>query len=144
MSAPIANRWSDDEIATLVEEVPRSGGDWAAVAAKLPGRTPAACQQAWHVRQRQARIAKAAPAVAASPIRLKNWQDRRAREKAAEHERTAALTQQRSTTSEFFGDPLPGRSALDKKRAGISDEPRFDRRLMHAPKKPTLFTGGRA
>lgn len=32
--------------------------------------------------------------------------------------------QHQSITAEFFGDPLPGRSALDRMRAGIVDEVR--------------------
>lgn len=144
MSAPISHRWREAELDRLREMVERHGTDWPRVAANMPGRTVEACKQAFNSYVRKQRLAVAAPSVAASPNRLKSWQDRRARERAAEQERAAALAHQRSTASEFFGDPLPGRSALDKKRAGISDEPCFDRRMVHVPKKPTLFTGGRA
>ncbi|MGD5570931.1 hypothetical protein QUT12_22560, partial [Xanthomonas citri pv. citri] len=120
------------------------GAEWKNVAAQMSGRSIEACKQAYNSHVRQRRLAEAAPSVAASPKRLKSWQDRRDREKAAEQERARALAlaQQRSTTAEWLGDPLPGRSALDKKRDGISDPEYFDRRHVHVPKKPTLYTGG--
>lgn len=145
MSWPVrCDKWSIEEISKLCEAVGRLGADWTRIAATMPGRSVAACKQAYNSHERRKRLDQAAPSVKASPNRLKTWQDRRARERAAEQERAAAFAQQRSTTSEFLGDPLPGRSALDKKRAGVRDEPSFDRRLMHVPKKPTLFTGGQA
>ena len=147
MSWPVrGDKWSVEEIEKLCAAVECHGADWKNVAAQMPGRTVEACKQAYNSHVRQRRLAEAAPSVAASPNRLKSWQDKRAREIAAEQERARvlALAQQRSTTSEFFGDPLPGRSALDKRRAGIADPDYFDRRTMHVPKKPTLFTGGRA
>jgi hypothetical protein len=138
------DKWSFEEIEKLCAVVERFGADWKMVAAQMPGRTVASCKQAYNSHVRRRRLAEAAPSVAASPKRLKSWQDKRAKEKAAEQERARARAQQRSITSEFFGDPLPGRSALDKRLDVVSDEPGFDRRLMHVPKKPTLFTGGRA
>lgn len=142
MSWPIPNVWSDEERQRLCEQVARFPGDWSRIAANMPGRSLQACKQAYHQDQRRSRMDQAAPSVAAAPKRLKSWQDKRAKEKAAERERAQALALERSLTSEFFGDPLPGRSALDRKRAGERDPGYFDRRLMHVPKKPTLSTGG--
>lgn len=136
--------WLAEEIDRLCAAVKRFGADWTRVVEEMPGRTIAACKQAYNSHEGRRRQAETSPSIAASPKRLKSWQDKRAKEHAAEQERAAALSQQRSTTSEFFGDPLPGRSALDKKLAGIVDEPCFDRRMVHVPKKSTLYTGGRA
>ncbi|UPT93919.1 SANT/Myb-like DNA-binding domain-containing protein [Bradyrhizobium barranii subsp. apii] len=145
MSWPVrGDRWSAEELAKLCDVVERYGAEWKNVAAQMPGRSVEACKQAYNTHERQRRLAEAAPSVAASPKRLKSWQDKRAREKAADQERATAFAQERTRTSKFFGDPLPGRSALDKKRAGIADPDYFDRRVMHVPKKPTLYTGGAA
>lgn len=140
MSWPVRNAWTTKGLAALDASLKRNGGDWDRVALEFPGRTAAGCKQAYNTHQRKVKLAASVPA-AATPKRLKSWQDQRAKAKAAEAERLAVLAHQRSLTSELLGDPLPGRSALDKKRAGIADEVQFDRRVMHVPKKPTLFTG---
>ncbi|MBR1033060.1 SANT/Myb-like DNA-binding domain-containing protein [Bradyrhizobium liaoningense] len=132
MSWPVhtlRNLWTAAELDRLCVAVDGAGGDWARVAANMPGRTEAACKQAYNSHRRRERLAKAAPAAAAAPKRLKSWQDKRAKEKAAEQERARAFAHERSVTSAFFGDPLPGRSALDQ------------RSLQTPPKRPTLYTG---
>lgn len=136
--------WSTDELDRLRAAVARFGADWPRVAACLEGRSIAACKQAYNTHERQRKLDQAAPSIAHSPKRLKSWQDKRARERAAEEERARAARQARSVTSEVFGDPLPGRSALDRKTAGMDDPAGFDRRQVQLPRKPTLFTGGQA
>ncbi|MEY9158260.1 SANT/Myb-like DNA-binding domain-containing protein [Bradyrhizobium japonicum] len=125
----IRNLWTAAELDRLCAAVEGAGGDWARVAANMPGRSEAACKQAYNSRRRSERLAKEAPAAAAAPKRLKSWQDKRAAEKAAEQERARAFAQERSAASAFFGDPLPGRSALDQ------------RSMQTPPKRPTLHTG---
>lgn len=127
----VAKPWTPAEREKLLQLVQQLGRAWKAISLQMPGRTAEACKRVYEDRY-------------AAQSRLDRSHQRRAREKLAEQERAKAAAHEPTLTSEFFGDPLPGRSALDKKRAGISDEPRFDRRLMHVPKKPTLFTGGRA
>lgn len=132
MSWPVhrlRNLWTAAELDRLCVAVDGAGGDWARVAANMPGRTEAACKQAYNSHRRRERLAKAAPAAAAAPKRLKSWQDKRAKEKAAEQERARAFAHEHSVTSAFFGLPLPGRSALDQ------------RSMQTPPKRPTLYTG---
>ncbi|WP_036010653.1 SANT/Myb-like DNA-binding domain-containing protein [Bradyrhizobium yuanmingense] len=141
MSWPNHTAWTAAELDKLRALVERYGANWSRIAAEMPRRSAVACKQAYNTHERRKRLADAPPSVAASPKRLKSWRDKRAKEQAAEMERAIAAAQERSVTSEFFGDPLPGRSALDRKRAGIADPDVVDRRTMHVPKKPTLYTG---
>jgi hypothetical protein len=132
----------------LKSSVPSSSAS-APIGRWLRPRCPAApwqaCKQAYNSHVRQRRLAEAAPSVAASPKRLKSWQDKRAKEKAAEQERARALGRSSARPRRSFSAiRLPGRSALDKRRAVVSDESGLRPSLMHVPKKPTLFTGGRA
>lgn len=127
----VAKPWTLEEREKLLQLVQHLGRAWQAIALQMPGRTAEACKRAYEDRY-------------AAQSKLDRSHRRRAREKLAEQERAKAAAHEPTITSAFFGDPLPGRSALDKKRAGVSDEPCFERRLMHVPKKPTLFTGGRA
>lgn len=73
------------------------------------------------------------------------WENERGKERVRA-DRAAAATklapaEHQSLTAAFCGDPLPGRSALDRKRNGATDPDYFDRRTVHVPKRPTLYTG---
>ena len=62
----------------------------------------------------------------------------------AEEERDARRDLTHATiTSAFFGDPLPGRSALDRKRAGIPDDPPpLDHRTAYYANMPKITLAG--
>jgi hypothetical protein len=141
MSWPNHTAWTTAEIDRLRALVERHGAIWSRIAAEMPGRSAAACKQAYNTHERRKRMAQAPPSIAASPKRLKSWRDKRAKERDAEEERARAIAHQPTIAQFCLGDPLPGRSALDKRRAGIANTEYFDPKLMHRPKKPTLYTG---
>jgi hypothetical protein len=122
--------WTPEEREHLQQLVQQLGRAWKAIALKMPGRTAEACKRVYEDRFE-------------AQVRLARSDARRARERQAEHERAKALAHEPSITEAFFGDPLPGRSALDRKRAGTAEPQHFDRRTVHMPKKPTLYTGAR-
>lgn len=111
--------WTEEEWATL-RRMRDAGESWAAIDQAL-GR-PAKCSRS-------------------------KWENERAKERTRTDKSARALrplhAEHQSLIAAFCGDPLPGRSALDRKRAGIADPEHLDRRLVQAPKKPTLYTGER-
>lgn len=109
--------WTDEEWATL-QRMRADGASWAEVDKAL-GRPPRCSRSKWENEQGKIRVRAARAARAIQP----------------------ACPEHTSLTSQFCGDPLPGRSALDRKRAGLADPEYFDRRMMHVPRKPTLYTG---
>jgi hypothetical protein len=135
---------------------------WAEIAAIFPGRTIGACQLAYHgiksrrLRDQQRALAQglvanvstasrllAVPPIAAptrvmpppSPSTMRTSMLRADAELRARIELLGA-------TGGLLGDPMPGRSALDQKRAGIVDPPAApDRRYPERPRAPiTLAT----
>jgi hypothetical protein len=97
--------WLADEIERLLALGHTARLDeWPAIAeTHFPGRTAKACKQQYY-NCRAARAAKAQlqePEVAAAPV----------------HARCAAALEPQSITAAVFGDPPPGRSALDQRAA---------------------------
>lgn len=112
--------WTEEEW-TELKRLRADGVAWTEIDKAL-GRQPKSSRSKWENEHAKERV-RADRAVAAS------------KPAPAEHH---------SLTAAFCGDPLPGRSALDRKRAGASDPEYVDRRMVHTPKKPTLYTGERA
>jgi DNA-binding Lrp family transcriptional regulator len=102
-------RWSDDENGALIEAGDK-GEPWGDIGARIK-RTDRACKVQYNLLKRTA-----AGAVPKAP------HQRIIRQSATELAKQIRDTspQHRSITAEFFGDPLPGRSALDQ-RAGQGD-----------------------
>jgi hypothetical protein len=119
--------WSTEERAELL----RRGdvGDPFEVIGRDIARTRWACKVQYHCLKR----ANSAPPVTMRTVR------EAATIKAAEVKRETAALPRQSLTAAVLGDPLPGRSALDRKRAGIEDDPpRVDYRFTDLRPKPTL------
>lgn len=97
-------RWSDEENAELIAAGDK-GEEWGDVGIRLH-RTRWACKVQYHALKRD-------------PAPIKPSYSRLARQHATALAKEIRDTrpQHRSITAEFFGDPLPGRSALDQ-RAG--------------------------
>lgn len=121
-------RWSDDDNADLVRRGD-AGEPFEKIGESL-SRTRWACKVQYHALKR----AKVERPVTKQTLREASLI------KAAETRIHVAALPPRSLTAEFCGDPLPGRSALDRKRAGIIDDepPRVDYRFTDLRPKPTL------
>jgi hypothetical protein len=129
---PAPVRWSQAENDELVRRAD-AGEPFESIGADL-GRTRWACKVHYHAIKRGT-----AATIDAPPVGKKATQRQEAAA-AARHARESAQ-QHQTLTAELFGDPLPGRSALDRLRAGIVDEPDVDRRPVHRPVAPiTLAT----
>ncbi|KGT75821.1 hypothetical protein MA20_32035 [Bradyrhizobium japonicum] len=89
--------WSEEDWTTL-KRMRAEGESWTAIDKAL-GRAPRTSRSKWENEQgkERARADKAAGAIRPTP---------------AEHQ---------SLTAAFFGDPLPGRSALDRRQAVVSN-----------------------
>jgi hypothetical protein len=105
---------------------------WELIAEQL-GRSPVACKVQYNYQKRQ----KARPKLEAPPpAKLSH---RLAKDAAAARAREESIRVAPPTlTARIFGDPPPGRSALDRKRAGIKDLKYFDPRSAQARPKVTL------
>lgn len=112
--------WTEEDWNTL-KRMHAAGEPWSAIDRAL-GRSPRTSRSKWENERGKERVRADKAAAACKPT-------------PAEH---------RSLTAAFCGDPLPGRSALDRKLSGTAEPEHFDRRTMHMPKKPTLYTGERA
>jgi hypothetical protein len=123
-----------EQLEALVAEESKVTGHiaWELIAEQL-GRSPVACKVKYNYQKRQnARPKVEAPPPAKLSHRLaKDAAAARAREESI---RVAPLT----LTARIFGDPPPGRSALDRKRAGIKDPEYFDPRSAQMRPKVTL------
>lgn len=153
--------WTMFELARLVMLKDQRRLTYTMVSLELPGRTPAACMLAYYKIQKDRQCTEAkhlvkampkwkapkpfrviAPA-APSPPRVMPQPSgavvstHTLRVDAELRARIDAL----GVTGGMLGDPLPGRSALDQKRAGIVEPERFDRRNCKVPLRPTLATG---
>lgn len=109
--------WTEEDWKTL-QRLHAEGKTWSAIDKAL-GRPPRTSRSKWENERGKERVRADRAAAATKPA-------------PAEHQ---------SLTAAFCGDPLPGRSALDRLRAGIVDPNVVDRRTMYVPKKPTLYTG---
>lgn len=133
MSGKPRPRWKGGELKELFRLRDELRLGWDEIAARFPGRSGNSCRQAWYSRRDAAgaasRKAKSAtpaaaagkppiaapPAVAAAlagPIRRPRYFSELDAEIVARIER-------QGLTAGFCGDPLPGRSALDRKRTGL-------------------------
>ena len=105
---------------------------WEWVAANFEGRSSLACRQRWLFLRRKAQGLE-------TPRKVR---ERRANGRlcrvASDDVALAAIAaapvlSHTSLTAAFFRDPLPGRSALDQKRAGIVDQAGGMRGVREAP-----------
>lgn len=101
--------WTAAEDARLVEllEAKRPWGEIAAAIGRSIGACTARRYALRSARRRNRANRDRAPGIA--------WPARKEAEATALAMRAAALTAPRSLTAEIFGDPLPGRSALDRR-----------------------------
>lgn len=126
------SHWTEADQARLLKLRDDDGLDWSAVAAAMPGRTLAACKVQYYERLRERCGARrysatrqlppapprpapvAAPAVTPAPVVA-----REARGGSLAGLREAAELRlriaERGLTGGVFGDPPPGRSALDER-----------------------------
>jgi hypothetical protein len=131
--------WTEDEdarvLAACLGEVIKGNAAWQKIAEGFPGRSLQA------VRQRYVTLRNHAAGI----VRDRDRDSRPVKHVPVKTDpRPARLPafEYQTLTSAFFKDPPPGRSALDKQRAGIVDEPFVDYRkaLEHRFPKITLAT----
>lgn len=127
--------WSDAETSTLLAR--RDAGERFEEIGASTGRTAIACRQRYNVSKR----AKGQPQrlrrhAGATKVRLLASVQPAPKPDLAPSDLAPA-----SLTAAFCGDPLPGRSALDRKRAGLVDEDCCDPRTAQRRPKVTLATG---
>ena len=119
-------RWTDRELARLFR-LRDEGLGWPAIAEAIPGRTVAACQQAHKTRSdvKKEGVAKA-PAVRAACLPVPDPP----RPPSPRVLSTSALLvdaeirariETRGLTAGLLGDPPAGRSALDRRLAGLPE-----------------------
>ena len=118
--------WSDEDSKKLVklckaserpfvrDQLKISNADWEKIAKIFPGRSPVGCKQRYGFMK-----AKAEGRVAATYYKTKD-QYRTREEIKQRYSPREAIPLPASITAFVFGDPLPGRSALDRKREGAS------------------------
>jgi hypothetical protein len=152
--------WLAAEVARLILLRELHGLSWSEISEQIPGRSANSCSIAYykrhtHRRQREAkhlvagieqmigmqRLAAASPPLAPrspgpppSPTVVATARlvlDAELRNRIAE----------RGITGGLLGDPPPGRSALDEKRAGREHVAAPDRRGLRLPPRPTLSSG---
>lgn len=107
--------WTDAEV-ELVREQRRRGVQWPDVVPP-PGRTHAAAMQQFHIVERKARAALIAAAASPADPQVA---PARPRYFAGDNVLLLARVAAQGVTAGLLGDPPPGRSALDKKRAGLA------------------------
>lgn len=98
--------WTDEEVALLRKLDEKHGGDLELVARELK-RTEKSC--AW-------KLTTIRPVKKRGPLPGRGCA-RVAQEQIDDMRERQALRNSQSITSAFFGDPLPGRSALDRRGA---------------------------
>ena len=103
--------WSQAEIAQLFELRDVEKLEWSQIARRLVDRKPEACKVKYNIEKRkQAGTYQRPPATG---FFLTKHAERIAVNMTKAQQ--AAAPAPRSLTAQFFGDPLPGRSALDEK-----------------------------
>lgn len=129
-------KWSTEEDAKLLAackgNIIRGEASWVKIAEGFPGRSFYAVRQRYLTLRNQI----------AGVVRDRDRKSRPIvpRKRAAvvtRFQRAPALVAHKTLTSAFFGDPIPGRSALDRKRAGIVDDVVIDHRnasILNRPK----------
>jgi hypothetical protein len=121
--------WTAPEVERLLRLADAHDRNWQKVALRMPGRTAVACQIRFYMppHLRVSGLPRPAP----PPSAASSASDAITARLKTEAARRAALTHT-TITAAVLGDPLPGRSALDQKRASISQIT-----------LPTLPAGGR-
>ncbi|WP_316184700.1 hypothetical protein [Bradyrhizobium sp. SZCCHNRI1003] len=140
MTQPIApfTRWTPHDIARLAR-LAEAGARWVEVAAAI-GRASESCQMKWHAIATDDQKATRAAAMDAKRGGRPSLPAPVPKQKQAVLA-IVAPSGPRTLTAAMFGDPLPGRSALDRKVAGLVDAPARDRRqVAQQPPRPTLPT----
>lgn len=105
----VSQPWTKAEYTVLFDSAERL--PWDKVAALLPGRTVAACKYQFF----KGALGKRPRETVAD---LRTARERSEAADTARQARASAVDAPRSLTAAFFGDPLPGRSALDQRRDG--------------------------
>ncbi|XUM25071.1 hypothetical protein ACRAVF_33950 (plasmid) [Bradyrhizobium oligotrophicum S58] len=117
--------WTDNDVDVLVT-MAEAGAQWAAIAAALT-RSPVGCQAKWRELRtpeqraltRVAKIADLNAAATTAAPRARHCDSRDAEIMIARQAPPRLPAQPpRSLTAAVLGDPPPGRSALDQRRAG--------------------------
>lgn len=136
--------WTPEEDARLLEKLAGRQGlgqkFWIGFAEEFPGRSFYALRQRYLVLRMAAEGRKR---IYPPKPRVTTGRERRTQRQivhAALHARKAAeRLQPASLTAALLGDPLPGRSALDRKRAGLADEPpAVDHRTAYYASRPKI------
>lgn len=112
-----ARPWSNADKQQLLE-LRAQHRSWDNIAKSFPGRTADACKQLHNIMLREAQ-GLFRPKVS-EPRKVNGRIHRTADDVRLMAERPAPLPEYTSITAEFFGDPRPGRSALDRLRSGMS------------------------
>lgn len=114
-SAAKMKRWSDDEVARLMQLyrqtiATKRYGCWITIAAQMPGRTKQQCEQkvSYQIKGRKGYYVRDRERHPFVPMSIRVPQD-----VLADRDRRLTLSH-RSLTAAFCGDPLPGQSALDR------------------------------
>jgi hypothetical protein len=111
-SAKLWSEAEDTRLAAICGARPAKGGVWDEVAQQFPGRSAVACRQRWLALRQKAQ----------GIVKPQKQRERKANGRicriAADAEALAAIAaapvlRHASLTAAVFGDPLPGRSALD-------------------------------
>lgn len=127
------NYWLAADVARLVNlrDVDRLA--FPAIAEMFPGRTKKDCANKYYLEQ-------ARRANTASPTIAVRERIRRSGKQIIEAlQKPMRLPEHATLTAALFGDPLPGRSALDRQRHDAEPEPaRVDYRSAQLRPKPTL------
>ncbi len=113
--------WTPEEDALLLSFGVNTVAGWIKIAKEsLPSRTGAACHVRSCMLHQKAKGIEPAPRIRPSKgeylARVQRVKDE---ERALAEAETARSQYHPTITGHFFGDPLPGRSALDKRNAGV-------------------------
>lgn len=111
-------RWLPHEVTRLVELVEDHELSWDEVVLAMPGRTKKECQSRYYSVDDRRHTGRQAAALSFQHTKIPDGleADRQARQAARDARNDASLARG-DITPVFFGDPPPGYSALDLKRA---------------------------
>jgi len=135
-------RWSEQEDQQILELCTGKSliGDepWIGIAENFTGRSAMACRQRWFNLKARA---EGKPPRARYRDRKANGRIQRRTHAEIVASKPAPPPPHTSWAAEHLGDPPPGRSALDQKRAGIVDQPYVpDKRYSDYRPRITLAT----
>lgn len=122
-------RFTSDEIAKVMR-LRGAGLKWEEVAEQLPGRSDRGCMNAFYnhkEKQQRSQPIAAGAAVPARRPRDAHGMGTSTHRLMVDAELRSRIAEQ-GVTAGLLGDPLPGRSALDRKRAGEMTAEHVDRR----------------